>query len=55
MSFSEYINLQRIAYAEQLMSTHPELSKTEVSLQSGYASPASFYRNYKLYKTKPEA
>ena len=55
MSFSEYINRQRIAYAEQLMSTHPELSKTEVSLQSGYASPASFYRNYKLYKTKPEA
>ncbi len=51
MTFSEYVNRQRIAYAEQLMANNPEMNKVEVSMQSGYGSPASFYRNFKLYRS----
>ena len=52
MNFSEYINRLRIAYAEDMMAQHPEKSKNEVAMLSGYSSLSSFYRNWKLYGKK---
>ena len=49
MSFSEYVNRQRIAFARQLMEQNPALSKADVALRSGYSSLSSFYRNLKHY------
>lgn len=49
MTFKEYINRQRIAYAEELMRRVPNISKIEVASQSGYGTPSSFYRNMKAY------
>ena len=54
MTFSEYINRQRIAYAQQLMEQHPELSRTDVALRCGYTAQSSFYRNWKLYAEAPQ-
>ncbi len=49
MTFREYVNRQRIRYAEELMRKSPELSKTDVATLSGYSTPSSFYRNLKVY------
>lgn len=49
MSFSEYINRCRIAYALELMSKCPDISKTEIAYRSGFSSKSSFYRNLRLY------
>lgn len=49
MTFKEYINRQRIAYAEELMRRAPNLPKGEIANQSGYNTPSSFYRNMKAY------
>ena len=49
MTFKEYINRKRIAYAEQLMVMNPHMPKTEIATRSGYNSMSSFYRNYGLY------
>lgn len=52
MTFSEYINRRRIAYAQELKSTHPELPQAEIALRSGYSATSSFYRNWKRYARK---
>ena len=49
MTFKEYVNRKRIAYAEQLIAQNPLRPKTEVATLSGYNSMSSFYRNYGLY------
>ncbi len=49
MSFTEYINLQRIAYARELMEKHPNWSKADIATRSGYSSLSSFYRNLKHF------
>ena len=49
MTFKEYVNRQRIAYAEELMRRVPNMTKAEVASQSGYGTPSSFYRNMKTY------
>lgn len=49
-TFSEFINRQRIDYACRLMAEQPDIPIGTVATASGYASPASFYRNFKLYK-----
>ncbi len=50
ITFNEFINRQRIAYAEQLMNDNPTLSANDVAIQSGFASISSFYRNLKKYR-----
>ena len=50
ITFNEFINRQRIAYAEQLMNDNPALSANDVAVQSGFASISSFYRNLKKYR-----
>ena len=51
MTFKEYINRKRIAYAEQLMAQDPSTPKNEIATRSGYNSMSSFYRNLTLYKS----
>lgn len=53
MSFSEYINRLRIDFAVQLMNESPKMTSNEIAFRSGFSSPASFYRNFKLYKDCP--
>ena len=51
MTFKEYINRKRIAYAEQLMAQDPSTPKNEIATRSGYNSISSFYRNLTLYRS----
>lgn len=48
-SFYKYLNIKRIEYAEQLL-IDPELSVTEIALQSGFSSLSAFIRMFKLIK-----
>lgn len=49
MTFSEYVNRSRIAYAQKLMAEHPDWEKAQVAAMSGYASLSSFYRNWNMF------
>lgn len=49
MTFNEFINSQRIAYARQLMSSNPSMLKSDVATRAGYNSLSAFYRNLKQY------
>lgn len=49
MTFSEFINRQRIAYAQQLQRDDPSVRKEELAWRSGYASLSAFYQNYRRY------
>lgn len=49
VSFAEYINRQRIAHAQHLLSTKPDIPFTRLMLTCGYSNLGSFYRNFKLY------
>ncbi len=49
VSFYKYLNRRRIMYAEQLLIT-PELSVTEVAIQSGFSNLSAFIRMFKLIK-----
>lgn len=53
ISFSEYINRLRVDFAAQLMNENPKMTANEIAFRSGFSSPASFYRNFKLYKDCP--
>lgn len=50
ISFSDYINSQRIDYASQLLEAHPEMSINDVMIKSGFTSTSAFYRNFKKFK-----
>ena len=50
ISFSDYINGQRIDYASKLLEAHPELSINDVMFKSGFTSSSAFYRNFKKFK-----
>lgn len=49
ISFSDFINSQRISYACELKKQNPELSTSELAQKSGFASESSFTRNYKRF------
>ncbi|MBQ6204538.1 MAG: helix-turn-helix transcriptional regulator [Prevotella sp.] len=49
VSFSDYINRQRIDYAVAMMREHPDMPVNEVYLKTGFSSSSSFYRNFRLY------
>ena len=49
VSFAEYINRQRIEYAQKLLKANPMAPSTEIYLKAGFTSQASFFRNFKLY------
>lgn len=48
-SFYKYVNQQRIAYAEELLS-NPDLSITQIGIQCGYSSTSSFIRMFKQFQ-----
>jgi AraC-like DNA-binding protein len=50
ISFSDYINGQRIDYASKLLEAHPEMSINDVMFKSGFTSSSAFYRNFKKFK-----
>ena len=50
ISFSDYINNQRIDYASQLLEAHPEMSINDVIFKSGFTSSSAFYRNFKKFR-----
>ena len=52
ITFHEFINRQRIEYAERLMAENPRMPINDVALHSGYTSLSSFYRNLKKYQQK---
>ena len=47
MSFNEYVNHKRIAYARKLIENNPDMLKSDVAIRSGYNSQSAFYRNWK--------
>lgn len=49
VSFYKYLNRKRIEHAEMLL-VDPEISITEVALQSGFSSLSAFIRMFKLIK-----
>jgi len=49
VSFSEFINRQRIAYSQELMKANAKTTMIEVLTNSGFTSEASFYRNFKQF------
>ena len=50
ISFSDYINGQRIDYASKLLEAHPEMSINDVMIKSGFTSTSAFYRNFKKFR-----
>ena len=48
MSFNEYVNHKRVAYARKLMESNPDMLKSDVAARSGYNSLSAFYRNWKI-------
>lgn len=49
-SFSDYMNRLRVEYAERLLASAPHNTKlSQIAEESGFASEASFYRNFKKF------
>ncbi len=46
-SFPQFVNAYRVAYAQKLLHTQPEIKIAEVCVKSGFSSEASFYRIFK--------
>ena len=52
LSFSDYINSQRIEYAKRLLASEEDIRKIKhVAIVSGFSSEVSFYRNFKKFTT----
>lgn len=49
VSFYKYVNQKRIAHAEELLA-NPNISITEVAIQSGFSSSSAFIRMFKIIK-----
>lgn len=50
MSFSDYINQQRINYAKQLIGNQKQDKINQIATLSGFSSVASFFRNFKKFE-----
>ncbi len=51
VSFSDYVNGQRIRHSLELMQIIPRenIVLKQIATESGYSSPSSFYRNFELF------
>ena len=49
VSFSDFINQQRVEYAQQLMKDYPDKLLYEVATESGFSSNVTFYRCFKQF------
>ncbi len=55
-SFPQFVNAYRVAYAQELLRTQPDIKMAEACVQSGFSSEASFYRIFKaITGTTPTA
>ena len=55
-SFPQFVNAYRVAYAQELLRTQPDIKIAEVCVKSGFSSEASFYRIFKtITGTTPTA
>lgn len=52
-SFSDYINEQRIHYAQQLLEHDASLTITYLAAATGFASEQSFVRNFRKFSSTP--
>ena len=46
-SFPQFVNGYRVAFAQELLRTQPDIKMAEVCVKSGFSSEASFYRIFK--------
>lgn len=46
-SFSDFINRKRIAYAQELSRSHPELSQEQIAEKAGFTHASCFSRTFK--------
>lgn len=51
ITFSEFINRQRIQYAEQMARENPQLPISELATMAGFSSLSSFYRNLQQFRS----
>ena len=55
-SFPQFVNTYRVAYAQELLRSQPDIKIAEVCMKSGFSSEASFYRIFKTVTgTTPNA
>ena len=55
-SFPQFINTYRVAYAQELLHSQPDIKMAEVWVKAGFSSEASFYRIFKaITGTTPSA
>ena len=55
-SFPQFVNTYRVAYAQELLRSQPDIKIAEVCLKSGFSGEASFYRIFKaITGTTPSA
>lgn len=55
-SFPQFINTYRVAYAQELLHSQPDIKMAEVWVEAGFSSEASFYRIFKaITGTTPSA
>ena len=46
-SFSQFVNLYRVAHAKQLLSQQPETKASTIYMEAGFANETSFFRTFK--------
>ena len=46
-SFSQFVNIYRVEYAQQLLRQHPDKKNSEIWMLSGFSSESSFFRAFK--------
>ena len=49
LSFSDFINMKRIEYADEFISSHPDASRIQIASNCGYFSVQSFLNNYNKF------
>ncbi len=55
-SFPQFVNNYRVAYAQELLRSQPDIKIAEVCVKSGFSGEASFYRIFKaITGTTPSA
>ena len=55
-SFPQFVNTYRVAYAQELLRSQPDIKIAEVCVKSGFSGEASFYRIFKAFTgTTPSA
>lgn len=54
-SFNDFINNMRVSYAMELMKENPKKCISDIAVESGFASDAAFYRNFRKFSGESPA